>query len=120
MNVTKIIFALACLLTGGLPAALARTAPKTTASARAANSPRERISFDADWRFQRGDPAGAEGRLAYDKIKPWVTATGNEFAAGAAKPKRPEGDLGGDVPYTQPGFDDGGWRRLNLPHDWGV
>lgn len=91
-----------------------------SAAAQAADAPRERRSFDADWRFQKGDPAGAEGRLAYDKIKPWVTATGNEFVAGAGVPARPEGDPGGDVPYTQPGFDDGGWRRLNLPHDWGV
>jgi beta-galactosidase len=88
----------------------------------APESPRERISLDAGWRFQKGDPAGAEGQLAYQKIKNWVTATGNEFALGpdAVKGTRPEGNLGADVPYTQPGFDDTGWRSLNLPHDWGI
>jgi beta-galactosidase len=44
----------------------------------AAPSPRERILFDRDWRFQTGDAVGADA----------------------------------------PGFDDSGWRTLNLPHDW--
>ena len=103
-------------------AAFVPALPMSSAGARAADVQRERISLDADWRFQKGDPAGAEGRLAYDKIKPWVNATGNEFARGpdSPKPKRPEGELGGDISYAQPGFDDNGWRRLNLPHDWGV
>ena len=47
---------------------------------------RERLSFDAGWRFAKGDPAG-----------------------GAA----PEAT-------AQPGFDDAAWRKLDLPHDWGV
>lgn len=38
------------------------------------------VSFDADWRFFRGDPAGAE----------------------------------------QPGYDDGAWRTLDVPHDWRI
>jgi beta-galactosidase len=88
----------------------------------AAGSPRERLSFNADWRFQKGDPAGAEGQLAYPNIKNWVTATGNEFALSpdAAKGTRPDGNLGADIAYTQRGFNDSGWRQLNLPHDWGI
>src|SRR6516225_2587687 len=46
----------------------------------APESPRERVSFNAGWRFQKGDPAGSEGQLAYEKIRNWVTATGNQFA----------------------------------------
>jgi beta-galactosidase len=93
-----------------------------TAAGMAPVSPRERVSFNAGWRFQKGDPAGAEGQLAYQKIKNWVTATGNEFAVGsdAVKGIRPDGNLGGDIAYAQPGFDDSGWRQLNLPHDWGI
>ena len=92
------------------------------ASAQSANSPRERISLNADWRFAKGDPPGAEGRLAYDKIKPWVTATGNEFVStsGAQKPTRPAGNLGEDISYTKKDFDDRNWRQLDLPHDWGI
>ena len=110
MKAFKIIFIFVCLLSGGGLAASGQTRP----------APRERSSFNADWRFQKGDPAGAEGRLAYDKIKPWLMATGNEFVAAAAQVKRPAGDLGSDISYAQPSFDDSGWRRLNLPHDWGL
>jgi beta-galactosidase len=91
------------------------------ATAGADDSPRERVSFNTGWRFQKGDPAGAGDQLAYAKIKPWVVATGNDLLNPAApQPARPEGNPGGDVPYAQAGFDDGGWRTLNLPHDWGI
>ncbi|HEX6623422.1 MAG TPA: glycoside hydrolase family 2 TIM barrel-domain containing protein, partial [Pyrinomonadaceae bacterium] len=81
---------------------------------------RERASFNADWRFQRRDPAGAEGALVYERIKGWINATGGEFVAGGSGRTRPEGNVGEDVAYTRRGFDDGAWRRLNLPHDWGI
>ena len=79
---------------------------------------RERESFNADWRFQKDDPAGTEGGLSYEKIKSAVMATGNEFIKEAKPPAQT--DLGSDVSYTQKSFDDRGWRRLNLPHDWGI
>lgn len=41
---------------------------------------RQRLSLDADWRFQLGDPTGAQA----------------------------------------PGFNDKGWRRLDIPHDWSI
>src|SRR3954468_2350984 len=80
------------------------------ALARTIDAPRERVSLDADWRFQKGDPAGTEGRLAYEKIKNWVTATGNEFvlSSGVAGPDRPTRSLGEDVSYTRANFDDKG------------
>jgi beta-galactosidase len=83
---------------------------------------RERISLNAGWRFLKGDAPGAEGQLAYQKIKNWVTATGNEFAlsADSVKGTRPDGNLGSDIAFAQRGFDDSGWRQLNLPHDWGI
>jgi beta-galactosidase len=83
---------------------------------------RERLSFNAAWRFQKDDPAGAEGQLAYEKIKDWIKASGNEFVlnSGATKQTRPAGNLGADIPYAQAAFDDRTWRQLNLPHDWGI
>jgi len=83
---------------------------------------RERVSFNADWRFQKDDPNGATGQLDYAQIKDWVTATGGEFVKepGVPKPVRPEGTLGAGVSYVQGEFDDSGWRRLALPHDWGI
>src|SRR6185503_13632471 len=89
-------------------------------SAQAQRPARERLSLNADWRFQKNDPPGAEGQLAYEKVKPWVVATGNKFANGAQKPARPAGNLGTDVPYARKDFNDRGWRQLNLPHDWGI
>jgi len=91
-----------------------------SASARAASGPRERLAFNDDWRFQKGDPPGVEGRLGYAKIKDWVTATGNELAGGAMTTRRPQGNLGTDVAYTERRFDDRNWRQLRLPHDWGI
>ncbi|HZB45824.1 MAG TPA: beta-galactosidase GalB, partial [Pyrinomonadaceae bacterium] len=91
------------------------------AVAASAQTARERVSLNADWRFRKGDPAGAEGALAYERIKGWINATGGEFVAGGSRPKtRPEGNVGEDVAYTRRDFDDGAWRRLSLPHDWGV
>jgi beta-galactosidase len=82
---------------------------------------RERLSFNADWRFKKDDPSGSEGLLSYEKIKDWVTPTGNEFVARAdARKPRPAGNLGETVTYTERNFDDRSWRQLDLPHDWGI
>ena len=83
---------------------------------------RERISFNTDWRFAKDDPNDAAGKLSYNNIKDWVTATGAEFTKdpNLGSKKRPSGNLGADVAYTQAGFDDKGWRPLTLPHDWGI
>jgi beta-galactosidase len=84
------------------------------------NAPRERISFNADWRFIKGDPADAGDKLSYTNIQAWVTATGVEFTKNSPPVARPQGNLGEDVPYTRGNFDDSAWRKLNLPHDWGI
>ena len=83
-------------------------------------SPRERISFNSDWRFIKGDPAGAEGKLDYQTLKPWLLAGRQDFSPGAPASPAPGGNPGADVPYTQSGCDDSTWRKLNLPHDWGI
>lgn len=89
--------------------------------AQAADSSRERLSFDADWRFVKGDPAGTNDTLSDSNLRPWLLPTGAEFLRAAeAKPQRPEGNIGAAVAYTQPTFDDSGWRKLDLPHDWGI
>jgi beta-galactosidase len=92
------------------------------ASASSVASPRERILLNAGWRFTRDDPAGVGERLRYANIKDWVLPTAAELAKGAvpAAKARPAGNPGGDIPYAQSDFDDSQWRRLNLPHDWGI
>ena len=82
---------------------------------------RERASLNSGWLFQKGDPAEVQGALDYEKIKAWILPAGNPFSKDPAKhAKRPEGNLGDDVSYAQPGFDDQAWRRLDLPHDWAI
>jgi beta-galactosidase len=98
-------------------AAAATAAPQTNAEASAPSpvSPRERISLDQDWRFQRGDPAGNTVSLLYDVrtevtkqrddgpadaqakelanvkapapavIKAWILPTGNAFIKDPAR-----------------------------------
>ena len=82
--------------------------------------PRQRISFNESWLFQKGDPDGTGDKLSYDKIKDWVRATGNEFVRDGVKRTRPGGLLGDDVAYTGASFNDAGWRKVTLPHDWGI
>ncbi len=86
----------------------------------AADLVRERLSFNSDWRFTKGDPSGTGDELNYTNIKPWVMATGNEFMLNGKPMARPPGNLGEDVAYARAGYDDSGWRQLNLPHDWGI
>jgi beta-galactosidase len=88
----------------------------------AADAPRERISFNTGWRFAKGDPATVQpGALDYAAVKGWVAPTGAELVNFyAVKPVRPAGNLGDDVAYAQSAFDDSGWRKLDLPHDWGI
>jgi beta-galactosidase len=85
----------------------------------ASSAPSERLSFNSDWLFVKGDPAGAGDQLNYTNIKSWVAVTGAKFTMNPQS-QRPKGNIGESVTYTQPAFDDGSWRKLNLPHDWGV
>ena len=91
------------------------------AALRAADVPRERVSLNANWRFAKDDPAGTADALSYPKIKDWLVATGGDFLnVAATTPARPAGNLGDGVAYAQPAFDDSAWRKLDLPHDWGI
>jgi len=65
------------------------------------SGPRERILFDEGWRFAFGHTADVEKDFAYGR--------GQSFAKAGRAP----GALSA-------GFDDGSWRRLDLPHDWAV
>ncbi len=69
---------------------------------------RERVSFNNDWRFQKGDPPGIGDILSYPNLKPALLTA------------KPDPGVGSEVEYVKPGFDDSGWRLLNLPHDWGI
>jgi beta-galactosidase len=82
--------------------------------------PRQRISFNDDWRFQKGDPASVKEDLSYDKLKPWMLPTSNAFRA-TDKFERPEGDAPGEkLDVVGKGYNDLDWKKLSLPHDWAI
>ncbi len=84
-----------------------------------ADSPRDRISLDAGWRFIKGDSPDVGTNLTDAAIARLDLATGNVFTTNAPA-AWPDGNAGGDIPFAQSGFDDSQWRLLNLPHDWGI
>jgi len=116
----------------------------------AAESPRERISINEDWRFHKYDAEEKADGLIYDVrpqvkdadkvviadempteaveievtqvvLKPWILPTGNDFIKDPAKRHvRPEGHPGSDFPFVQSDFDDSSWESVNLPHDWAI
>lgn len=92
-----------------------------SASAQPAAAPiRERISINPGWSFMRNDPADMpKEALSYhhnSAIKAAVIASAAEPSALTEEQRA----IGATIAYTQPGFDDKGWRKLNLPHDWGI
>jgi len=84
------------------------------------DSPRERLSFNSGWLFAKGDPPGVEDKLSYKTLLPWLLTAGVEFSSNVNSAIRPAGNPGADVPCTSAGYDDSSWRKLNLPHDWGI
>jgi beta-galactosidase len=68
--------------------------------------PRARESFNSDWRFTKDDPSGVGDKLSYAHLK-----------SAMLDPKRADVP---DVEYAQSEFNDGNWRQLDLPHDWGI
>ena len=83
-------------------------------------SPGERQLINADWRFQKGDPSGTGDTLSYDKIKGAVMASAAGFLQNGKNSNSVPAGLGQNVSCSQPAFDDSSWRKLNLPHDWGI
>jgi beta-galactosidase len=69
------------------------------------NLPHEKLLMDLGWRFAFGNetgPAKDFDPTPASEMFNYLTKSGN--ARGAAKPD----------------FDDSGWRKLDLPHDWAV
>jgi beta-galactosidase len=69
----------------------------------AVSQQRDRILFDTDWRFALGH--------ASDPVRDFGHATG--FFSYLAKTGYGDG-------AAAPGFDDEGWRLVNLPHDFAI
>lgn len=92
--------------------AVATKKPRTDAGGR------ERVSLNADWRFQRfvDNPDG----LSYNSLKPWILPAANDYLSGTKYERPSEPGPGGNVTYVQPAFDDAAWEAVDLPHDWAI
>ncbi|QNA44208.1 beta-galactosidase GalB [Lacibacter sediminis] len=112
-------------------------------------SSRQRISINQSWYFLKGDPSGTKG-LSYDVrpdvtdrndnvvadtkptegvtvssadtvLKKWILPSANEFIKDISKHhRRPTGNPGADVAFTQTNFNDSEWEKIDLPHDWAI
>lgn len=115
-----------------------------------ASNLREHISINEDWLFYKYDSTEIADNLIYDNrpeisenneyivadakpteainshdadnvLKPWVLPAANDFIADPVNHHiRPQGDPSVDFPFVQNNFDDSGWKKINLPHDWAI
>lgn len=86
---------------------------------------RERLLLDFGWRFHLGDPVGFDPAVfAYPEVDALErTAQAHLDDEPKLVPlRRTAADINAAPPvaFAQPGFDDSGWRALDLPHDWAV
>ena len=90
----------------------------------AAESPRERLLMDFNWRFHLGDAPDAGSIFNYPEVKDLAKTRLNEIGVGADLianlPDPVEVNLGANVSFAKPGFNDVTWRPVDLPHDWAV
>lgn len=81
--------------------------------------PRERMTFNDEWLFKLNPPIADNHPMSYPNIRNWLLPTGNQFITTGRQFEIPsQQPLGNE--YTQIDYDDSGWRKLNLPHDWGI
>jgi beta-galactosidase len=84
----------------------------------AAEPSRERISFNENWLFIKGEPTNTTDSLTYAKVKPWFDLSGADLTTNTFD--KPDGLFPVEPPFAQASADDRDWRKLNLPHDWAI
>ncbi len=100
------------------PLCLCAAAIFISASFAAQAAPRERLSFDSDWLFTKGEPLYLDSLLAYTNIQSWVMSNGSQFVKDGQIVSRPSVNL--DASCAHPDFDDTAWQHVTLPHDWAI
>lgn len=84
---------------------------------------RPAITTSADGKVADAQPDAAQAvdSSSQPTLKAWILPTANAFIKDpAARHARPDGDPGGDVSWVRPEFDDSGWAKVDLPHDWAI
>jgi len=88
-----------------------------------ADSPRERLSLDFNWRFHLGEAPEAATLFNYPEVsdlsKTRMGEIGLEGALANLSDAMTE-NIGAEVSCVQNDFNDRDWRQLALPHDWAV
>jgi len=88
--------------------------------------PRTRVLFNDGWLFQKGDPAGVGDSLNYDNVRDLIIHTGDNllnYLPPDSGRRTPDSGRSADfsgISCLRPDFNDSGWRKVTLPHDWGI
>ncbi len=89
-----------------------------------ADEGRERLLMDRGWRFELGDAKDAGSQFDYFETPRLHKALPNdsqlEQKLATTRIAVEVVNAGADVSFVQANFDDSGWRKLDLPHDWAV
>jgi beta-galactosidase len=65
--------------------------------------------------------SGGDAGTGTTVVKAWVLPSGNGFLKDPAKAaRRPEGNLGEGVAYIAASYDDSGWQKVAVPHDYAI
>ncbi|HXF10607.1 MAG TPA: hypothetical protein VN625_07460, partial [Desulfuromonadaceae bacterium] len=89
----------------------------------AADVPREKLLLDFNWRFHLGDAPDAGNKFDYPEVKELSKTHVDEVGLEgelADLSDAVKNNVGSDISFVQPAFNDRDWRRLDLPHDWAV
>ena len=85
---------------------------------------RERFLLDFGWKFTNADPGDVGQTLDYPEAEQLGKLRSQDREAEAKLDSERidpvAANQGGDLSYVQPSFDDSGWKKIDLPHDWAV
>src|ERR1700722_3954416 len=88
-----------------------------------AGSLRQKLLMDFNWKFYLGDAPDAGTNLDYPEVSDLAKTRLDEIGqAGELASLSDAGakNVGANISFAQNNFDDSGWRKLDLPHDWAV
>ncbi|WP_426161938.1 DUF4982 domain-containing protein [Pseudoduganella sp. R-34] len=93
----------------------------TSASLRYDGRPEVKASEDGKAADAVPQAAALAAAAQEQVLKPWILPSGNAFISDPARRhRRPAQEPQLDVAYLKPGYDDGAWKRVDLPHDWAI
>ncbi len=124
MNKTFFTTALAALLALFISSNASSAPGDSSAAAREQGEyGREKLLMDFNWKFHLGDAPDAGAKLDYPEVRNLAKTQIEDIGKEGELADLSEAvtkNLGADISFVQPKFDDRRWRQLDLPHDWAV